>query len=455
MSESYRLKKVLASIQDRIRSLGNTNRNRWASMTMEQTITFEKFLDKIHFLGNNTSESDLKIIWFSLDFPNIMKYPDFLKFVSQDVEDFVVKQVPEERQTNDDNSRNEDYNRRQSARDYDDWSPRQRESIISQIRNSIRELCNLCIISDSSLSGDVPQRVFLDNCKKVGINVSDPEFQRLIMKCERSGRSLVSYFIVADEVCHSDFDEDYQSTRSDLNRRKSQNDYDEPHSRQQARKQDYDDENYQSSRSDLNQRKSQNDYDTQKKQPEEDDSKDFPDLKKVTTTNHRELSEIISQQIQDHVGNTKIAFSRWRGTNEKLSALDLRNGLARETRIFIPLKSLESLLEGFGGDLNLTNFVRLVQGQIPQVNATKSENVPQVNPNIKRSGDDSALWAIANQLNGKKWEEVILKSNTSDDMVRGFNKIGVVVGELEMRKLNSKIGKTGLIDALRSKQNIN
>jgi hypothetical protein len=42
----------------------------------------------------------------------------------------------------------------------------------------------------------------------------------------------------------------------------------------------------------------------------------------------------------------KSAFSKWRGMNEKLRAIDLRNGLARETRILISLKTLESLLEG-------------------------------------------------------------------------------------------------------------
>jgi hypothetical protein len=120
----------------------------------------------------------------------------------------------------------------------------------------------------------------------------------------------------------------------------------------------------------------------------------------------------------------------------------------------IPLKSLESLFEAFGGDLTLTNFVRLVQGQLPQGNGTsksKFENVPQPSSNQKRTGDDAALWAIANQLSGKKWEEIILKSNSTEDMIRGFNRIGVVVGEMEMRKLSAKLGQTGLIDALRNK----
>jgi Ca2+-binding EF-hand superfamily protein len=236
MSESYRLRKVLISIQDRIRALGSTNRNRWAGMTMEQTITFEKFYERIHFLGNDTSESDLRTIWFSLDFTNVMKYPDFLKFVSQDVEDFVAKTVPEEKPTNDyydeRNSRRssegyDDRNSRRSSEGYDDRYSHKRESITSQIRNSLQELCNLCIVSDSNLAGEISQRTFSDHCRKVGINVSDSEFQRLVRQNDTSGNGFVSYFLVVDQACHSDFDMpsdeegNYhsQSSRSNVERR--------------------------------------------------------------------------------------------------------------------------------------------------------------------------------------------------------------------------------------------
>jgi hypothetical protein len=66
MTETSILKKVLLQIQDRFKQLRSTNRNRFASLTIDQTFSFQNFMSKLKFFGSDDFEDDLRTIWVSM-----------------------------------------------------------------------------------------------------------------------------------------------------------------------------------------------------------------------------------------------------------------------------------------------------------------------------------------------------------------------------------------------------
>jgi hypothetical protein len=135
--------------------------------------------------------------------------------------------------------------------------------------------------------------------------------------------------------------------------------------------------------------------------------------------------------------SNREADQRWRGAHDFLTAGDLRDGLARDAKVLLPLRDLEALLADYGGPMQLNAFVRMLS------DGSRSPERP--------TEDDAALSGIARKIRGEKWADIVFGSTCVEDIVLGFAQEGIEVSEQEIRLLTSKLGRTGLIWAIRER----
>jgi hypothetical protein len=105
--------------------------------------------------------------------------------------------------------------------------------------------------------------------------------------------------------------------------------------------------------------------------------------------------------------------------------------------VTVALREIEDLIDAYGGPMPLSAFVRMLS------DGSRSAAPP--------TEEDAAVMEIARRVRGEKWEQIIFRSTTVDDIVRGLADEGIEVTEPEIRLLTSKLGRMGLIDAVHAK----
>jgi hypothetical protein len=133
----------------------------------------------------------------------------------------------------------------------------------------------------------------------------------------------------------------------------------------------------------------------------------------------------------------KDCYQRWRGMHEFLTAEDMRDGLALDAKVLVPLSGIQALMERYGGPMTVSAFVRMIS------DGSRSDAPP--------TEDDSALTTIAARLRGEKWADIVFSSTCVEDIVLRFEQEGIEVSEKEIRLLTSKLGRTGLVSALQAR----
>jgi hypothetical protein len=162
------------------------------------------------------------------------------------------------------------------------------------------------------------------------------------------------------------------------------------------------------------------------------------------TTN--QLIALISKQVSRISRGSKQVYNKWRGARDFLDAENLRDGLARDANIRVPLRDLHVIVTQYGGPMNMSAFVRMLGDGVKFADQAASIDGLQ-----RATEDEATLIKIADQVIGNDWQEVILRSRTAEDVVRGLARYGIRLTESEIWALMSKLGKTGLVDAIRAR----
>lgn len=149
-----------------------------------------------------------------------------------------------------------------------------------------------------------------------------------------------------------------------------------------------------------------------------------------------ELISKINDIISNRVGSTNLAFKKWKGINGKLSAKNLQEGLFQDGQLDISVQELQKIIPT---EIGLTEFAKLVS----------SNN--DISKSRKVGTDDETICEIARQISEPGWENIILKVPGSNEMGKNLQRIGIYVDSSKLSYITSKLGKTGLINAIKIK----
>jgi hypothetical protein len=154
-----------------------------------------------------------------------------------------------------------------------------------------------------------------------------------------------------------------------------------------------------------------------------------------------QLMSMISRQVARISRGSKQVYNKWRGPRDLLDAESLR-----DANIRVPLRDLQVITTQYGGPMSLSAFVRMLGDGAKFADQSASIDALQ-----RATEDEATLIKIADQVVGNDWQDVILRSRTAEDVVRGLSRYGIRVTESEIWTLMSKLGKTGLVDAIRAR----
>jgi hypothetical protein len=182
--------------------------------------------------------------------------------------------------------------------------------------------------------------------------------------------------------------------------------------------------------------------------PEQDvqHADDIAGAERVEGLTTSQLIALLSKKVSQVSRGSKQAYTRWKGGNALLDANNIRDGLARDANILVPLRDLQVIVTQYGGPMGMSAFVRMLGD-----GAKFAEQNSTIGGVQKATEDEAALLRIADQVIGTEWETVVLRARTADDIVRGLARCGIEVQEGVIHTLTSKLGKTGLVDAIRAR----
>lgn len=153
--------------------------------------------------------------------------------------------------------------------------------------------------------------------------------------------------------------------------------------------------------------------------------------------------EMISQKVFKFFHTSKQAFAKWR-QGDLLSADDLRDGLARDCGVRFPREELALIVQHYGGPMNVSTFARMLSDGIRLTELGRSPN-----GRVRETEDEEMINDIAGQIRRGGWEDIVLRCSSAEELSNGFLEYGVRVTPEVLHTLESKYGKTGLINALR------
>lgn len=238
MSNRQYYRDLLLRVQDKIRGLGSTNKNRWASFCYSGSMSCSEFADKMKKYNVQFKDNDMDVIWNSILGGNDMKFTDFLKFMQTDVDDFepVLSSAPApsrssyEQPSSAYESPNSNYNppsygNERTDRYSDDRfgrdnyggdrfgqdnfggdrfgapQPNFGGNADDLIHENLRDIIISCMSKDSLITGEVSKNAFIDICAKLGIFESTPGFNKILQMGDPSYTGLIQYFTVAAKIC--------------------------------------------------------------------------------------------------------------------------------------------------------------------------------------------------------------------------------------------------------------
>jgi hypothetical protein len=173
---------------------------------------------------------------------------------------------------------------------------------------------------------------------------------------------------------------------------------------------------------------------------------DFVNAPRLEGLSQGHIIELISRQVARTSRGSRDCYIKWRGAHELLDANDIRDGMAKDGNMVIPLKDLQTIIDGYGGPMTMSGFVRMLGDGAKYVEKNTASGGARRDPE-----DEAILKKIADNVIGTQWQEMIQKSRGVEDMVRGFDIIGIPIDADVVRRLTSKLGKFGLLEAIRAR----
>ena len=171
---------------------------------------------------------------------------------------------------------------------------------------------------------------------------------------------------------------------------------------------------------------------------------DYPDTEHIYGLTLPQLLGEIEKRVSQLSRSTRICFNQWKGPNNSISATELRNGLAKDCNVLFPIEDLEAIVKRYGGQLSLGSFVKLI-GDGRNIN----ENAKSINGVQQMTADEAAIARIARKIIGNQWESALL-TNSVDEACSALEQQGIFVDPNDVRTLQGKLGKVGLINAIKA-----
>lgn len=159
-----------------------------------------------------------------------------------------------------------------------------------------------------------------------------------------------------------------------------------------------------------------------------------------------QLIEVVSKHVARSFKSSKAAFGKWRGKNDFLNAQDLRNGLARDCDILITREDANSIVQQYGGPMNMSSFVRFLS------DGSKYEEQHKSLQGLKQATGEEAVWRrVANSVKGYDWESIVMKARNADELIYEFRRRGVNIESSDLYYITSKYGRSNFINAVRAR----
>lgn len=174
---------------------------------------------------------------------------------------------------------------------------------------------------------------------------------------------------------------------------------------------------------------------------------DYVNAERVEGLTPNQLIELISKQVSRLYRGSKQCYTRWRGAkHDLLDANDIRDGLARDANILVPLSDLQVIVNQYKGPMAMSTFVRML-GDGSRFALTNSS----IEGMKKTTEDEAALIKIADQIIGTQWEDMVIRSGSVEDIVKGFESMSVYTNEDDVNRLTAKLGRMGFVNAIRAR----
>lgn len=323
-----------------------------------------------------------------------------------------------------------------------------------RLKQSLKDVIIDCMEADVRMTGEISLRWFNDICYSYDIDSDRDDIFDFIQESDSSRSGIVSYFSLASLICKTNLNrrgrnDDYRGreenlySRSNGDRRSKKNSDDDrllsrrgnPQRNSTTRFQDddFEEQNVSARRppSNLERQTSRSNI----QQPETQ-----------TRLTPSDIVQQINTVIADRVGSSHVAFKKWKGLNNKVSAESLHEGLLQDGNVNISIQDLKKVVTN---DMSLTDFAKMLSSQSFGSNGN-SGNTP-FGQSRKMTADEETICEVARQINTPGWESIIFKSPGNDEMVKGLQRIGVEVDSNKLRIITAKLGKTGLIDAIKQR----
>jgi len=406
-----KVKKDLQQIQDRLKNIGSTNRSRWASFSIESTINEEKFLQKLKFYGFDVSVDLVSMIWEILGITGKrMEFQDFVKLLQFDVDS--ISKVLERSISESSKTAPCEYNNEEGdvTDGHIESSPKVpffgKVDSGKMIHSNMSSIISRCMAIDMKMRGEITLRSFIDICEGLGIDTQSSGFDQIVYKVDPHSYGLIPYFEMASLICLKALEED--TLNEEVIERSFEVDP-KPKTPIQLKKQ----EEFRPIERDMDQ---------------------------------GDLIKSISKYVNNSNGGAKSVFSRWKGCDSRLSTSSLHQGLSQDAKIDVPLLNISSIIQQYGNgsdSIALPSFMRMINDGSVDLSTRIVDK--------KMTIDDQAIYDIARQIHNDQWETFVFKANSADDIVRAFCEMGVSVDDATIRRLTSRLGRIGLIDAIKMK----
>jgi hypothetical protein len=172
---------------------------------------------------------------------------------------------------------------------------------------------------------------------------------------------------------------------------------------------------------------------------------DISTAKRVDGLTTAQLIDLIGKHVSRIARSSKQVYAKWKGPHDLLTAEDIRDGLARDADVIIPLRDTQVIVSQYGGPLSLSSFVRLLGD-----GAKYGEQNTSIEGVRRATEDDATLTMLADGVTGSGWENLIMRGSP-EDISRGFARMGTNVSENQISVLTSKLGRIGFVDAIRAR----
>lgn len=477
MSETRKLKNILIRLRERLQKSGITNRSKWTSFSSNPEMSATQFTRRLNSLGISITAKDTTALWKMMQVSsNVLKFEDFVKLIESPLPETNTPKSPERKPPSP--------------------SPRPVPSttlIMQTLATNRKALLLKLGECDPLTTGRIANSDFRSVCDWFDPRMS-PEssaaVDAILNRYDPGGSGSFNYFRFLADLCDGEIQppetpkrnrvsfvevevepepepepepevvvKPEQIVRTSPKRSHSNNSGIDDDLLRAATYDDYsEEESFEEpelevpqtitagARQNLDpmifpglQRHSRPQTEAQARQKADE----IVGTEKMNGLTHTQVLNILAECILKTAKGAKEYFQKWRGQHERIDASDIRDGLAKDMKILIPHSEISALVRRYGGPMTLSTFVRML------ADGAKMSDEPTRSPG--RTDDDAAIVKISEQVHGTGWEDIVYNSTSAEDIVSGFAERGIKVTSGEIRTLTSKLGRTGLVSAIRAR----